>query len=369
MQTGTDKILIIFGTRPEFIKLLPLFVKIKKRKINDRFHTVFTGQHSEFMTPLFHRFDFKPDVEIPYQDHENSIVKSFSTITLRLQETIDQIRSKDNIKCIVGQGDTTSCSAAAYVAFMNRIPFANVEAGLRTYDFVHPFPEEYNRRLITNSATIHFAPTAVAKQNLLNEGINESRISLTGNTVIDSIELFKNISVSGEILKCIDKNGKNVLITFHRRENQDEVLDNLIHAVSEIAFNNRTINFIWISHCNPVVKSKLSNSQFDKHPNISVIEPVDFTEILLTYRYIQLIITDSGGIQEEASFFGIPVIVCREKTERIESIEKGIAILQSSDLCELNRKVTDLLNNPVQPIKNLYGDGKAADRILDILLG
>jgi UDP-N-acetylglucosamine 2-epimerase (non-hydrolysing) len=365
-----NKKLIIFGTRPEFIKLLPVISEIKKQSLENDFIFVFTGQQKDLTEDLFSLFDFTPDITFKFKNHNNSLSFSFSHILSHIQEVIDEIQKCEKINMIIGQGDTTSCVCAAMSAFFNNIPFGHIEAGLRTNNFNNPYPEEFFRRIISIASSIHFAPTLKARQNLIAEGINKENIILTGNTIVDSIELIKSkISKSGRncVVNGLINSQKNILITCHRRENQNGKFHTLVEAIKLLAEENPLLNFIWISHNAPFIKVELTDAVFKDHPNIYISPPINIIDLYALYQNSKIIITDSGGIQEEAPSFNIPVIVIREKTERHESIDLTYSVLSGNEKEGIINAFYHFLHQPVIEMKNPYGNGKAAKRIVDSL--
>jgi UDP-N-acetylglucosamine 2-epimerase len=364
-----SKKLVVFGTRPEFIKLLPVIDEIKKQKLEEAFVFVFTGQHGEMTKELFHHFNFKPFVSIPLRNLNNSLSRSFAYILTGLQKIIDDIQKSYDISMIIGQGDTTSCACAAMSAFYNEIPFAHIEAGLRTNNFNKPFPEEYFRRIISLTTTIHFAPTESARENLLREGIAAEKIVITGNTIVDVIEMIKPM-ISGKNIRLLDdrlKSANNILITCHRRENQNGNFHILAGAIKTLSAKYSSYNFIWISHKTPFIMKELKAGNFNDHPNIFILPPVGLPDMYYLYSITKLIITDSGGIQEESPGFHIPVIVTREFTERNESVKLGYSIISGMNREKIIDSFNYLIQQPGMIMKNPYGDGKSGKRIVDYL--
>jgi UDP-N-acetylglucosamine 2-epimerase (non-hydrolysing) len=362
------KILIIAGTRPEIIKLISLLIEINRRGLKKNFVFIHTGQHDVLAEQLFSDTGISPDLKYNLSFHDVSLVSSFRDI---LGFINDYIKNNSDIKCIISQGDTTSCCASAFASFTNKIPFIHIEAGLRTYDLQNPFPEEYYRKIISLSASMHFAPTVMAYNNLIKEGIDENKILITGNTVVDAIELFqsKNKHIIIEALKNdFGDLAKNiVLITCHRRENQNVNFDNIIDCVKRLSGDYQSYLFLWISHPNPFIEENLVVESFKEFRNIKIIEPLNYSEMLEIYEYTRIIITDSGGIQEEAACFKIPVVVIRKMTERMESVEAGISILSSCNYCEIALAFDKMLKRNMAITQNPYGEGKAALKILDYL--
>ena len=365
-----DKNLVIFGTRPEFIKLLPVMVEIKKQNLETQFVYVFTGQHHEMTRDLFLTFNFSPDISLEEKNHHNSLSRSYAGILAGLQEAIDDLRKTHTIKMIIGQGDTSSCACAAMSAFFNEIPFAHIEAGLRTHNMENPFPEEYFRRMISLTTAMHFVPTAVAAENLLREGITEERIVITGNTITDVIEYLKPLD--SQPLDPMQDTGfpataTNVMITCHRRENQNGNFHILVETVKTLAEEYPSLNFTWISHKTPFIQHELQSDLFGNHPNVRVIPPLGLIEMYRLYETTRLIITDSGGVQEEAPGFNIPVIVIRDVTERSESVDLGYSVLTGMNREKILDAFRHFMGRKRTTMINPYGDAHAAKKIVDCL--
>ena len=357
--------LIVFGTRPELIKLIPIILEIRKRKISDKFKILCTSQHKELIDDLLELFEITPDIRLPINNCGQSISDTLSKIIKELQLYVGA--NINSIKYIIAQGDTTSSIGASMVAFLNNIRFAHIEAGLRTFDQENPFPEEYFRRIISLSADIHFTPTYNAKQNLLKENISPNKIIHTGNTIVDVIDILQNIpnNKKNESIKGFLKTKNNIIITCHRRENQNSNFDSLIESVVNLAILNPDLNFIWLSHFNPFVDSKTKSESLKKISNISVIKPINIFDMIDLYKASKLIITDSGGIQEEAVSFNVPTIVIREKTERPEAVEIGNSVVVGNSAIKLKIAFDKFLYGREPFEENPFGDGKAAIRIID----
>lgn len=362
-----NKKVIVFGTRPEFIKLLPLIIEINNQGLNESYLYVFTGQHTILIEDLFIFFDFKPTYALQEKDQRNSLSHSFSHILSGIQEVITTIKKTHLITGIIGQGDTTSCTCAALCAFFNQIPFFHVEAGLRTNNITNPFPEELFRKIITLSSNIHFAPTIIASENLLREGIPKENIFITGNTIVDAIEIIKSkLREKSSDFSILEKlhSRKLVLITCHRRENQNEKFIELIETIKSLAIENKSMQFIWISHETPYVKSNLTNQQFAGINNVLTLSPISIFALMNLYQNTVLIITDSGGIQEEAPSFNIPVILIRDECERPESIIKGYALKVGINKNQILEAFNQMINQEKIEMLNPYGNGIAATTIL-----
>jgi len=352
------KILLVFGTRPELIKMAPVIREFHRRDQRHHLYIVNTGQHNLLSADIDY---FQIDVDREFKLTRDN--DSLSLLNGLLLLEFDQLRSelKDleiTINAVISQGDTCTSFAAAQFSFYERIPFIHIEAGLRTGDFNEPFPEEFFRKTMATMASVHFAPTPAAAQNLLNEGIDPENILVTGNTGIDNLRNY---------LESENYNGREpediVLITMHRRENIKQHLATIIDRVVHYCESNPEKTFLWID--NPGYKIE---SDIGIHPaNLKIIPPVSFSEMPGFYKRTQLIITDSGGIQEEAGYLGIPSLLFRTKTERIEGINMGISkYLEEAD-SNLDLVISELNKNRNNGVNTLYGDGLASKRIVDFL--
>jgi UDP-N-acetylglucosamine 2-epimerase (non-hydrolysing) len=363
------KISFVIGTRPELIKLAPIIWESQKKDF--KIDIVNSAQHTDLLDPFWATFNLNPthvlDVMIPSQ--------SLSSLTARVvsqfQNYIDSCRELPDI--IIAQGDTTTVMAVSIVAFYNKIKFAHVEAGLRSFDFENPFPEEYNRKIASICAQFHFCPTAISAQNLLNEGIPKNKIFVVGNTVVDSLlilsrsSLFKNRKWNNSILNKINEFKKTVLVTSHRRENHGDNLNNIIEAIHELASQNDETIFIWPLHPNPNVRTKLLDSPLNTLNNIILTEPLEYLDILKLLEICFCTITDSGGIQEEAPSFLTPVLILRDVTERPEGVNEGISFIVGADKQRIIEKYNQLkVDYPIFK-ENPYGDGNSSFKITEIL--
>ncbi|MCX6210323.1 MAG: UDP-N-acetylglucosamine 2-epimerase (non-hydrolyzing) [Bacteroidetes bacterium] len=359
---------IIVGTRPELIKVAPIIFELKKNKIE--FIIINTAQHKELLAPYWDIFKLKADYELDVMKPNQSLATLTASVINQLQNLLDAINK--NIGLIVAQGDTTTVMVASMIAFYNKIKFAHIEAGLRSFDFENPFPEEYNRRVASICTKFHFAPTKLSASNLLKEGINKKYIYVTGNTVVDSLQfivksnsLIKRKFADARLNNL--ENDKVVLITCHRRENQGKGLQNIIEAVLKIANKFNNYKFVWVLHPNPNVKTIVLQSKLSQTSNCIITSPLDYIELIKLMRYSKFIITDSGGIQEEAPSFCKPIVVLRETTERPEGVELGMAKLCGTNINKIykaalwaNEYKFSLKNNP-------YGNGNASQKIVAIL--
>ena len=362
------KVMTVFGTRPEAIKMLPL---VKKIQSDDRFESCVcvTAQHREMLDQVLESFGTTPDYDLDLMKDRQTITDITSNVILGMAPVLSE--AKPDI--VLVHGDTTTSFAAALAAFYKQIPVGHVEAGLRTYDIYSPFPEEMNRQLTGRIASVHFAPTNLNKQNLENEGIRKN-IFVTGNTVIDALfQIVRDDYVFNEAtLKSIDFSGKRtILMTAHRRENLGEPMKNIFSAVLEIVEKYDDVQLIFPVHKNPAVR-ELAYGILDNHPRIHLIEPIGVDDMHNLYNKSYMIFTDSGGIQEEAPALGKPVLVLRTETERPEAVETGVVKVVGVEKEDIIREARLLLDdeseyNKMSNAKNPYGDGHASERICDAI--
>ena len=363
------KILFSFGTRPEVIKMAPLIDVFKKSKQFD-IRVCNTGQHEDLINSLLEYFEIIPDYDLKIMKDSKSLNQTASLIIEKSEKVLNDF----NPDYVFVHGDTTSSFAVGLAAFHLQIKVVHIEAGLRSHNFEAPFPEEMNRVLTSKTALLHFCPTEIAKKNLINENINPSKIIVTGNTVVDSVlKTSKNskTTLSKNIQSSI--NGKRVvLFTGHRRENFGKPFEQIFEALNEITSNFDDVIVVYPVHPNPKIKS-LASSFFKSHNSILIIPPLDYAEFTHLVKASFIIISDSGGIQEEAPSFGVPVLVTREVTERMEGVIAGTSILVGSDKDKIVSITSKLLSEPsfyssFKSLKNPYGDGRASERILNYFI-
>jgi UDP-N-acetylglucosamine 2-epimerase (non-hydrolysing) len=363
------KISFIIGTRPELIKVAPLIWAIDKNKIE--FDVVNTAQHKDLLDPYWEAFNIKPSHVLNLMVEGQSLSSLTSRAINQIQQYLDNEERKPTI--ILAQGDTTTVMAASMVSFYNRIKFAHLEAGLRSFDFENPFPEEFNRKIASISADYHFCPTPISTKNLLNEGICKEKIFEVGNTVVDALikiqgnVKFLSLPWKNKALNKINEFDEVVLITCHRRENQGENLLEIIDTINELAKNNSNIIFVWTLHPNPNVKNTVKKSILSEKDNVLLTDPLEYIDILKILNVAYCAISDSGGIQEEAPSFGTPVLVLRKTTERPEGISTGVAFLVGAVKPKIISRFNDLKHSFPSFDGNPYGDGKSSQRIVDIL--
>ena len=368
------KVLVVFGTRPEAIKMFPLIKEIQKYK-NINLKVCVTGQHREMLDQMLDIFDIEPNFDLNIMKKN----KNLSDTTTKFLDGMNAIFAVWLPVWVVVHGDTTTTLSASLAAFYKKIKIAHVEAGLRTGDIYSPWPEEVNRKFTDIVSSLHFAPTKNSKSNLLKEGINEKSIIITGNTVIDallqSIELIKdnqNLKVSIEKkFHFLDKNKKLLLVTCHRRENFDTGHKNVCQALLDLA-NEENVQIVYPVHPNPNI-SRETFKILDKKQNIYLIDPQEYLPFIYLMNSSYLMLTDSGGIQEEAPSLGKPVLVLRDKSERPEVVESGNAVVVGTDRNNIIKKTKELLSSETKyklmSIKeNPYGNGDAAIKIVEALL-
>ncbi|MGG7161223.1 non-hydrolyzing UDP-N-acetylglucosamine 2-epimerase [Clostridium baratii] len=362
------KVLSIFGTRPEGIKMCPLVKALDK---DERFESIVcdTAQHREMLDAVLEVFDVNPQYDLDIMAHGQTIID----ISNKVLRGVDSVIKESNPDIVLVHGDTSTTLNGALAAFYNKVPVGHVEAGLRTYDIYSPFPEEANRKLTGAITTLHFAPTTTNEKNLLREGVDPKSIFITGNTVIDALlsVIDKDLKFEQEVLNDIDYKNKNViLLTTHRRENWGEPMENIFKAMIKLVREDESIEVIFPMHKNPSIR-ELAHRYFDEYKGrVHLIEPLEYVEFANLMERVKLIMTDSGGIQEEAPTLGKPVMVLRTETERPEAVEAGTIKLSGIETENIYNEAKELLTNKESYDKmakatNPYGDGKACERILD----
>ncbi|MFZ1080597.1 MAG: UDP-N-acetylglucosamine 2-epimerase (non-hydrolyzing) [Candidatus Kryptoniota bacterium] len=365
-----NKFLFIFGTRPEAIKMAPLIKEIEK---NGNFESKIcvTAQHRQMLDQVLKIFKIKPDYDLDIMTNDQSLFDITSRIIIKLQQVLAEVKPE----LVVVQGDTTTTFAGALAAFYTKTKVAHLEAGLRTRNKFAPFPEEINRRITSVVADLHLAPTPWSRENLLKENIPQENIFVTGNTVIDAllyvVELLKKLDTKfDQLFDGIDFSRKTVLITGHRRENFGEGFKSICESINELAKSYPDVNFVYPVHFNPNVREPV-NKILRGIKNVHLLEPLDYEPFIYAMEKSYLILTDSGGVQEEAPSLGKPVLVMRETTERPEAVDAGTVKLVGTDKKKIVNGVATLLTDPREYVKmsrahNPYGDGKASQRIVKI---
>jgi UDP-N-acetylglucosamine 2-epimerase (non-hydrolysing) len=364
--------LSIVGTRPEAIKMAPVIKELARHPDRIRSVVCSTGQHRQMLDQVFKLFAIRPDFELNVMQTNQTL----SQLTAALFTALDDVVKQTRPTCILAQGDTTTVMVSSWVAYYHRIEFGHVEAGLRTGDRYRPFPEEMNRCVADQLSHYLFAPTEHSRQNLLREGFPANRISVTGNTVIDALleVASRPYDWASGPLSQLPLSKRLVLITAHRRESFGEPFRDLCCAIRQLAqtFQNDGVHFVYPVHLNPNVRQPV-HELLSNIPNVTLIEPVDYLSLVQLMKRATLILTDSGGIQEEAPGLKVPVLVMRETTERPEGIEAGVVRLVGTSQENIVNETTRLLRDATERDQmakgvNPYGDGRAAQRIVDRLL-
>lgn len=364
------KVLCIFGTRPEAIKMAPVIKQLQKHSHQIQTVVCVTAQHREMLDQVLGLFSIKPDYDLSVMQPDQTL----TTLTSTALSRIDEVISKEKPDWVLVQGDTTTTMTASLAAFYHRIKVGHVEAGLRSGDIHQPFPEEVNRRITSIVGSLHFAPTETSRGNLLREGIDDKSIFVTGNTVIDALLEIAEREYAWESgpLTAIPRDKRLILVTTHRRENFGEPLNDICAALKEIAVRFSDVQIVFPVHLNPRVRQTVF-ALLDQIENISLLDPLDYLPLVQLLKQATLVITDSGGLQEEAPGLGKPVLVLREVTERPEGVVAGTVKLIGTNKERIVAEAAQLLNNSEHYLKmsravNPYGDGNASERIVRCLL-
>jgi len=358
------KILCVIGTRPEAIKMAPVILALQNQSWA-KVRVLATAQHRQMLDQVNNFFGIEPDIDLDIMRQNQAL----TTLTARLMLDLDDVLEAEKPDAVLVQGDTTTVMTVALACFYHRIPIGHVEAGLRTWDMQNPFPEEANRVIAGKLARWHFAPTEKARQNLLKEGVPDREIVVTGNTVIDALLMTaaKKLNIGVDV----DPDKRLVLITSHRRENFGEPFCNICRALRTLSENNPTVQFLYPVHPNPNVKD-VAYEFLSELPNFILCAPLDYAPFIAAMKRAYIIITDSGGVQEEAPALGKPVLVLRDETERPEAVDQGVVKLIGPHYKKIVEEVQRLLDDEtayramargVSP----YGDGQAAERIVKTL--
>lgn len=367
------KILIIFGTRPEAIKMAPLVKAFQKEKTSFETKVCVTAQHRQMLDQVLDFFDIQPDFDLNLMKPNQNLYTITADIIVGLKSVLEDFKPD----FVFVHGDTTTTMAASIAGFYSGAKVCHIEAGLRTFDKYSPFPEEINRQVTGRIADLHFAPTETSKENLLKENISEKNILITGNTVIDAllesanrVETIEDEEIK-QLKSLVDSSKKLILVTGHRRENHGEGFINICKALKEIAVNNADVQLIYPVHLNPNVQKPVYEI-LSGVENIHLIEPLSYPAFVWLMKYSYLIITDSGGVQEEAPSLGKPVLVMRDTTERPEAVAAGTVILVGTDTQKIINECEELLKNTekyqkMSALHNPYGDGKACERVVNFL--
>ena len=358
------KVMVVFGTRPEAIKMAPLVLELQKHSDSIETITVVTAQHRQMLDQVLETFSIEPHYDLDIMGKNQSLLD----ITGKILEKFDPVVKQELPDIILVHGDTTTTFAASLVAFYNQVRIGHVEAGLRTFDKYSPFPEEMNRQMTDNLADLYFAPTSESKENLLKENHPESAIVITGNTAIDALKLTVQSDYYHEVLDQLDPDKKLVLVTMHRRENQGQPMRNVFAALREMVDLHQEIEVVYPVHLSPAVQ-EAANDILAGHDRIHLIEPLDVLDFHNLASRSYFIMTDSGGVQEEAPSLGKPVLVLRDTTERPEGVRAGTLKLVGTDPVCVKEAMAALLTDEtlyrqMSQAPNPYGDGRASERIV-----
>jgi UDP-N-acetylglucosamine 2-epimerase (non-hydrolysing) len=366
------RILSVVGTRPEAIKMAPVVHELERFRERVQSLVCSTGQHREMLEQVFTLFGISPDYDLYLMRPDQGL----SALTARMLEALDGVVAETRPDWILAQGDTTTVMVSALVAYYHRVRFGHVEAGLRTGDRYSPFPEEMNRRIADCLATLYFAPTERSRRSLLGEGVRADAIHVTGNTVVDALLSVADMPYdwSAGPLGGLPQDKRLVLVTAHRRESFGETFRGMCLALRELAeaFASDGVHFVYPVHLNPNVRRPVQEL-LAALPNFSLLEPLDYLSLVQLMKRSELVLTDSGGIQEEAPTFGVPVLVMRDTTERPEGVEAGVARLTGTERRRIVQEAGRVLGDADEHARmrkevNPYGDGHAAERIVAALL-
>jgi len=361
------KVMVVFGTRPEAIKMAPLVLELQKHSDCIETITVVTAQHRQMLDQVLETFRIQPNYDLDIMGKNQSLLD----ITAKILQKFDPIVKKELPDMILVHGDTTTTFVASLVAFYNQVRIGHVEAGLRTFDKYSPFPEEMNRQMTDNLADLYFAPTTDSKENLLKENHPESAIIITGNTAIDALKLTVQSDYYHEVLDRLDPLKKLVLVTMHRRENQGQPMRDVFTALREMVDVHSELEVVYPVHLSPAVQ-EAAKDILSSHERIHLIEPLDVLDFHNLASRGYFIMTDSGGVQEEAPSLGKPVLVLRDTTERPEGVRAGTLKLVGTDPNRVKEAMTALLTDEklykdMSQAPNPYGDGKASERIVQAI--
>ncbi len=375
----TKKIMLVFGTRPEAIKMAPLYHALKACPEQFETQVCVTAQHRQMLDQVLQVFKITPDIDLNLMKVGQDLYDVTASVLLGMRDVLRQ----QNLDALLVHGDTTTSLAAAMAGFYAGVPVGHVEAGLRTHDVYAPFPEEFNRQVASKVTRWHFAPTEFSQQNLLNEHVDEAQITVTGNTVIDALfwvlaRIDSDADKQAELTNFLNdrlpfawQTERFVLITGHRRENFGDGFLQICQALKDLAARYPNVHLVYPVHLNPNVQQPVKSLLTDL-PNVHLIEPLDYEPFVYLLKHSHIVLTDSGGIQEEAPSLGKPVLVMRDVTERPEAVDAGTVILVGANRERIVANVSELLDNDatykrMSRAHNPYGDGRACERIIDVL--
>lgn len=377
------KILLVFGTRPEAIKMAPLVKKLQAEPEDFQTIVCVTGQHRQMLDQVLQLFDITPDYDLNIMQPNQDLYDITSRILLGMRDVLKEVQPD----IVLVHGDTTTSTASAMAAFYQQIPVGHVEAGLRTGNIYSPWPEEMNRLITGRIAAVHFSPTPLSRENLLKENVDDCKIVVTGNTVIDALQMVverlnSDEHLAGEVKNKVLSMGYDVdrlsegrrlvLITGHRRENFGDGFLNICHAIKNLSIAYPNVDFVYPMHLNPNVRKPVLEILGESTENVFLIEPLDYLPFVYMMQQSTLILTDSGGVQEEAPGLGKPVLVMRDTTERPEAVEAGTVLLVGTNREKIEQGVSMLLDDAecyrrMSEAVNPYGDGRACERIAEAL--
>ena len=378
-MSQAERIMLVFGTRPEAIKMAPLVHALKSEPTFFDTTVCVTGQHREMLDQVLQTFDIIPDIDLDLMDRNQNLFDITSSVLRSMHDVFNQFQPNK----VIVHGDTTTAMSTALAAFYSKLPIGHVEAGLRTYDLESPFPEELNRQMVSKTAKWHFAPTELSRQNLIDEGIAKPNIVVTGNTVIDALQwvlqqINERPALRSQLVSYLSQNldfewqnKRFILITGHRRENFGEGLSEICNSIKKLAVLHTDVHFVYPVHLNPIVQKQVY-SILSGLPNVHLIGPLSYQPFVYLLQYCYLVLTDSGGIQEEAPSLGKPVLVTRETTERTEAVDAGTVRLVGTNYHRIIEAISSLLENTedyqmISHATNPYGDGNACIRIVNFL--
>ncbi|MDF4187225.1 non-hydrolyzing UDP-N-acetylglucosamine 2-epimerase [Ligilactobacillus salivarius] len=361
------KVMTVFGTRPEAIKMAPLVLELQKQSQRFEAITTVSAQHREMLDQVLDIFHIKPDYDLNIMHARQTLTDITSNVLINL----DKILKEAKPDIVLVHGDTTTTFAASVAAFYNQIPIGHVEAGLRTWEKYSPYPEEMNRQMTDAMTDLYFAPTTQSKANLLKENHKEDNIYITGNTAIDALKQTVDKEYHHDILDKVSPDNKLILLTMHRRENQGEPMRRVFKVIREVVESREDVEVIYPVHLSPAVQ-EVAKEILGNTERIHLISPLDVVDFHNLAARSYFIMTDSGGVQEEAPSLGKPVLVLRDKTERPEGVEAGTLKLVGTESEKVKKEMEELLDNDAEyqrmaQAKNPYGDGKASERILDAI--
>jgi len=353
------KILFVFGTRPEAIKMLPIYLKFKQNDIDAKI--CLTAQHREMLDDVMDFFEISADYDLNLMG-KNQTLEELSSLVLK---SVGEVLKKEKFDLVFVHGDTTTTFFSAMAAYYNKIDIAHIEAGLRTYDMYSPFPEEINRQLTSRIAKYHFTPTKISKENLLLENLNHKNIYVVGNSVIDALYLTMNKT------NLKTKKDKKILITAHRRENFGKGIVNICDAIKKLAEIYKDFEFIYPVHLNPNIQKPVFD-MLSNIENVKLLKPQSYFEFVKLMSESYLILTDSGGVQEEALSLSKPVLLLRDTTERVEALNEGAVKLIGTQTSTIIKETQKLIDTKIEyekmtKVSNPYGDGKTSDKILEVI--